>query len=292
MVQALSEGAASLEAMSAQMLIANMAADGPLPSDPLPVDALPDNGAARISTPGAPQIVVDISTACTVRRSYRAGNSAHRTPRVESIEDLGTAESQQDASPVPAIPPTHKPVLDNMDEVHNLDMEETSQRLKTDEHAEPNFNHQGSHDCKCHDQNVLKTSAVLSNLVGSRRITYWGALFKGSCRDPTCDKEALPASTTCRFPRFLWTKVLQAKWSKTKLGGPELAVKIQRVVGRKSVGFVCARRGDSPVSLVATPYAVPSDVCAAIGRLMLHVGITKVEIPPLTDSKYIVRGPW
>ncbi|MCJ1394383.1 hypothetical protein MMC18_007261 [Xylographa bjoerkii] len=127
--------------------------------------------------------------------------------------------------------------------------------------------------CKCHKGRSWKTAQLINSVVGSLCLTYYGLpMLAEPCDQHACRRRQSPSfSVTYRFPKALIQRVLSMSMSFADLRGPELTVKLPRVVDWTSPVWRPAIDGDEMVikDLFARGEASPWDM-NPIGGSVLH----------------------
>ncbi|MCJ1386589.1 hypothetical protein MMC17_009715 [Xylographa soralifera] len=127
--------------------------------------------------------------------------------------------------------------------------------------------------CKCHKGQSWKTAQLISNVFGNLCLTYYGLpMLAEPCNQHACRRRQSPSiSVTYRFPQALVQRVLSMSMSFADLRGPELMVKLPRVVDWTSPVWRPAIDGNEAVikDLFARGEASPWDM-NPIGGSVLH----------------------
>ncbi|MCJ1435453.1 hypothetical protein MMC27_004826 [Xylographa pallens] len=127
--------------------------------------------------------------------------------------------------------------------------------------------------CKCHKGQSWKSAQLISNVFGSLCLTYSGLpMLVAPCDQHACRRRQSPSfSVTYRFPQALVQRVLSMSMSFADLRGPELMVKLPRVVAWTSPVWRPAIDGNEVAikDLFARGEASPWDM-NPIGGSVLH----------------------
>ncbi|MCJ1401216.1 hypothetical protein MMC11_004428 [Xylographa trunciseda] len=127
--------------------------------------------------------------------------------------------------------------------------------------------------CKCHERHSLRTAQVITNLLGNLSVTFYGLpLLAKPCDQHSCRRRQTAAlRVTYRFPTALVQRVLAMSMSFADLRGPEMKVKLPRMVDWTSPIWGPAIDGNTALirDLFARGEASPWDM-NPIGGSVLH----------------------
>lgn len=128
--------------------------------------------------------------------------------------------------------------------------------------------------CACHSQGKLRTPQRLRGVLGSLFVGYSGMPgLTPACDDRTCRRRAsLAMDLVYYFPVWFLSRAFALNFSLTTFGGPELMVRMPRMVSWGTPLWRLARDGDLPnvQILFSKGVASPYDV-NAYGQSALHV---------------------
>ena len=141
--------------------------------------------------------------------------------------------------------------------------------------------------CKCHERQSLRTAPIITNVLGHLSVTFYGLpLLAKACDQHSCRRRQSTAlSVTYRFPTALVQRVLVMSMSFAELRGPEMKVKLPRMVDWTSPIWGPAIDGNTALvrDLFARGEASPWDM-NPIGGSVLHVSpyvLTRLEPKPV-----------
>lgn len=130
--------------------------------------------------------------------------------------------------------------------------------------------------CECHTATRIKTPTWMHKVIGLLFVRYYGVRYLGlrSCSEHSCRRKSVSqARITYYFPSWFLSRKIQfvANWK--PLEGPELLLRLPRVVGSSALIFWYAGSGDlaGMKGLFAQRLASPYDVSAATGSSALQV---------------------
>jgi hypothetical protein len=130
--------------------------------------------------------------------------------------------------------------------------------------------------CDCHSVSRMKTSGKIDTLFGLLFIGYSGSLSRwSSCKRCPCPKNAdRTANFTYYFPKWFMARVIYIVGSWNSMDGPNIALRMMRIIPDDSLIFHYAGRGmiSEMQSLFQDRLASPFDVSSKTGRSALHVG--------------------
>jgi hypothetical protein len=128
--------------------------------------------------------------------------------------------------------------------------------------------------CQCHTPSSLYSMRTLANFIGTLSITHSGIPYlTRPCNQSSCLKKANPAiKISYRFPEAIAKRCLFATFSISDLAGPEMNVKMPRVVEWTSPVWQFATVGNVRAieNLFRKGLASPWDV-SPLGGTLLHV---------------------
>jgi hypothetical protein len=131
--------------------------------------------------------------------------------------------------------------------------------------------------CICHRPQYLRTPRSGDLLLGSLFMSYSGFPIRlQRCNQRNCNRQSIPTVTVSyHFPQWLLSRMIHFVMSFTYMNGPQVSLKMQRVVAGSSDLFSFAVQGnfDGIKSLFSRGLASPYDVAATNGRTALHVCI-------------------
>ena len=133
-------------------------------------------------------------------------------------------------------------------------------------------------NCSCHIRRRLKSPRLLDGFLGTLFIGYSGSpLLSQRCDQVSCrGRRNSSTSFIYQFPRwFLISRMIQLKAKVTKLYGPELSLRFNRVIDGCALVFYYATTGDlcKMKKLFQQGCASPNDVRFDSGWTPFHVSI-------------------
>jgi hypothetical protein len=132
-------------------------------------------------------------------------------------------------------------------------------------------------NCICHRPQYLRTPPIGDLLLGSLFLSYSGfSIQLQRCNQRNCNKQSIPTITiSYQFPQWLLARMIHLVISFTYHNGPQVSLKMPRIVPGSSDLFSFAVQGnfDGIKSLFTRELASPYDVAATNGRTALHVCI-------------------
>ena len=143
--------------------------------------------------------------------------------------------------------------------------------------------------CQCHKRQSLKSAKLVQNVFGSLSVSWSGIpkLVK-ACDQHACRRRSDPTlSVTYRFPQALVQRVMCLSMSYATMCGPELRVRLPRVVDWTSPVWRPAIDGDVATmrALFEKGEASPWDV-NPMGGSILHVSL----LGPLPSPSFAILG--
>lgn len=125
--------------------------------------------------------------------------------------------------------------------------------------------------CACHTKNILRVKQP--NVVGSLSVAYSGLPWvTAGCDQKSCRSRSVPSvAITVQFPSWAWKRYLSTSFCYTSLTGPEVNIKIPRIVDWTSALWGYGVRGNLKAiqQMFSVGDASPWDV-QAIGGSVLH----------------------
>lgn len=125
--------------------------------------------------------------------------------------------------------------------------------------------------CACHVKTVLRVKQP--NLVGSFSLAYSGLPWvTADCDQKSCRSRSVPSvAVTVQFPAWFWKRYLSTSFCYTSLRGPEVNLKIPRIVDWTSKLWGYGLRGNIQAlqKIFSTGAASPWDI-QPIGGSVLH----------------------
>ena len=147
-----------------------------------------------------------------------------------------------------------------------------------------------SSDCKCscHTQQNLQAYSGLGNILGRLFLAYSGSsILRKSCNLSTCSQQnAKSIRLTYFFPRWFLNYVVSTSFSTSRLGTPNLNLKVRRIVPETSRIFaLCKAEGvDGIQKLFINGEASADDIHHRGGWTPLHVR-HRLQVPKnMTNS--------
>ena len=134
-----------------------------------------------------------------------------------------------------------------------------------------------SSDCKCscHTQQNVQAYSSLGNILGRLFLAYSGSsILRRPCNLSTCSQQnAKSIRLTYFFPRWFLNHVVSTTFSTSRLGTPNLNLKVRKIVPETSRLFaLCMAEGvDGIQKLFVNREASPDDVHHRGGWTPLHV---------------------
>ena len=134
-----------------------------------------------------------------------------------------------------------------------------------------------SSDCKCscHTQQNVQAYASLGNILGRLFLAYSGSsILRKPCNLSTCSQQnAKSIRLTYFFPRWFLNHVITTTFSTSRLGTPNLNLKVRRIVPETSRLFaLCMAEGVEGIQrLFVSREASPDDIHYRGGWTPLHV---------------------
>ena len=134
-----------------------------------------------------------------------------------------------------------------------------------------------SSDCKCscHTQQNVQAYSSLGNILGRLFLAYSGSsILRKPCSLSTCSQQnAKSIRLTYFFPRWFLNHVVSTTFSTSRLGTPNLNLKVRRIVPETSRLFaLCKAEGvDGIQKLFVNREASPDDIHHRGGWTPLHV---------------------
>jgi hypothetical protein len=129
--------------------------------------------------------------------------------------------------------------------------------------------------CICHRPQHFRTPPNGDRLLGSLFMSISGfSLGPGRCNQRNCHRQSIPTvNISYCFPHWLLARMIHFVMSFTYMNGPQVSLKMPRVVAGSSDIFSFAVQGnfDGIKSLFSRGLASPYDVAAPNGRTALHV---------------------
>jgi hypothetical protein len=129
--------------------------------------------------------------------------------------------------------------------------------------------------CSCHRVNFLRTPQTADLALGSMFIGFSGfPVNRPRCSEISCRKQSSPTlKVTYHFPPWLLARMISFSLSMTYMSGPQVSLRMPRVVGTNARVFHFAVQGDliGMKNLFRDGLASPHDVGAGNGRTPLHV---------------------
>ncbi len=103
--------------------------------------------------------------------------------------------------------------------------------------------------CTCHKTSRFRSPTFMATIVGSLFLGYnavpW---FSRGCDSAFCRSHSSKLTYTYAFPRWFVDRVISLKISNTKLGGPELCLRLARMRPSDSDVFIAAMDGSDEVA--------------------------------------------
>jgi hypothetical protein len=130
--------------------------------------------------------------------------------------------------------------------------------------------------CRCHTATQIKTPTWMYKAAGLLFIRFQGVPYLGrqSCNERSCQRNSSSrARITYYFPSWMMSRRILFVGNWRPLEGPELLLKVPRVIGPSALVFWYAASGDLTgiKELFARRVASPDDVSAATGSSVLQV---------------------
>ena len=128
--------------------------------------------------------------------------------------------------------------------------------------------------CRCHTASSLNSSRAIKNIVGSFTISHSGLpYFTKECNEKRCRRKvSSKVNVSYHFPPAILQRKLELSYSFSALAGPEIRVRLPRVVDWTSPVWQHATVGNvmAVESLFRNGLASPWDV-SPLGGNLLHV---------------------
>lgn len=138
--------------------------------------------------------------------------------------------------------------------------------------------------CNCHKPQALRTPMAARKFLGFLFIGYTGLPYLAQqCSERGCRKQAVPSlKVTYYFPTWFLHRTLQFVFSGPLAEGPQIFLRVPRVIPDISEVFLHACQGNLPKMrlLFAQGIASPFDVGSTTGRTPLHVSTLMFTIEP------------
>ena len=129
--------------------------------------------------------------------------------------------------------------------------------------------------CSCHRVNYLRTPQSADLALGSMFIGLSGfPVRRQRCSEKLCRKQSIPTlKVAYHFPLWLLARVVHFSLSLTYMNGPQISLRVPRVVDSNAKIISLAVQGDltNIKNLFRDGLASPYDVAASNGRTALHV---------------------
>ena len=128
--------------------------------------------------------------------------------------------------------------------------------------------------CACHVQGSFRYPAWMRSVVGGLFVGYAGIpVFTPPCSETSCKQRSVPfIEVTYHFPTWLLSRVWSLNFRLSSHGGPELSLRMPRMVDWSTPLWKASTAGDIPAiqRLFASGKASPLDV-NPFGQTALHV---------------------
>ena len=129
--------------------------------------------------------------------------------------------------------------------------------------------------CACHGLTYYQSPQSLDSILGMLFMGHSGVSFKKRpCNEPSCRMQSIPTfRLNFFFPQWMMSRVLQFVIQLSYMKGPELVLRVPRVVPDNAPALFYAVQGDIEgiKSLFSKGLASPYDVALDSGRTALHV---------------------
>ena len=129
--------------------------------------------------------------------------------------------------------------------------------------------------CRCHGLTYYQSPRSFDNILGTLLMGHSGVSFrKRPCNEQSCRMQSIPTfRLNFFFPQWMMSRVLQFVVQLSYMKGPELVLRVPRVVPDNAPALFYAVQGDIEgiKSLFSKGLASPYDVALDSGRTALHV---------------------
>jgi hypothetical protein len=136
--------------------------------------------------------------------------------------------------------------------------------------------------CLCHRPRYVQTPQSVDFLLGSLFMGYSGIPARSRpCNERSCRQQSIPTvKVTYHFPQWLLRRVIQFALSISYMKGPELTLRMPRVVPANAsvISYAVLGKIDGIKSLFDKGLASPFDVISN-GRTALHVSKAQLKVP-------------
>ena len=139
----------------------------------------------------------------------------------------------------------------------------------------------GSGTCYCYSKRRIQITELLSPLIGSMCISYFGGQTSRLCDRSPCRKKLLTTlNMTYYFPTWLFAKAVGVSLSFDPAGSPSMSLQMPRIRPDTSKIFHLATAGDigGMKTMFESGLASPNDVSHTFGYSVLHVSIANGNV--------------
>ena len=141
--------------------------------------------------------------------------------------------------------------------------------------------------CRCHGLTYYQSPQSFDSILGTLLIGHSGVSFKKQpCNEPSCRKQPIPTfRLKFFFPQWMVSRVIQFVAQLSYMKGPELFLRVPRVVPDNAPALFYAVQGDIDgiKSLFSKGLASPYDVALTNGRTAFHVCIRSLPGMDIAD---------